>query len=60
MRKRKSNFLRALEQRRDEARRERGQGQQEDASEAGASEPDAETPLMRFLLPKRKRRPYWR
>ena len=51
--RRKSSFLRALEARRDAARQ---RAAQEDTDER---EPEAETPLTRFLLPKR-RRPYWK
>jgi hypothetical protein len=53
-RRKRSSFLRPLEDRRDAARR---QAAQEDTSER---EPEAETPPTRFLLPSRKRRPYWR
>jgi hypothetical protein len=52
--RRRSSFLRALEARRDAARQ---QAAQEDTDER---EPEAETPPTRFLLPSRKRRPYWR
>jgi hypothetical protein len=53
-RRRRSSFLRALEDRRDAARQ---QAAQEDTDER---ESEAETPLTRFLLPSRKRRPNWR
>ena len=53
-RRKRSSFLRALEARRDAARQ---QAVQEDTDER---EPEAETPLTQFLLPRRKRRPYWR
>jgi hypothetical protein len=55
--RRKSAFLRVIEERRDAARQQPAAPEETNEREV----PDAETPLgSRFLLPSKKRRPYWR
>ena len=72
MPKRKSQFMRALEERRDEARRERlrheresslGSAEVADDNEPRPAKPEDKVLVERapFLLPNRKnRRPYWK
>jgi len=60
MRNRRGSFRRTLEARQAAARQERAQEAQPGSQDDSEREEDYERPRSRFLLPNRKRRPYWK